>query len=363
MGSNSCHVFVSKTLERKVTAINRNPNYVEPITKMLPITSFERSQSLKKSNTLRHQVKTKLCAGNFCNFTMKNHDPNLVKAKIDYEQLISKISLSFQGDSSSNSAKFKLEMGADHVEKERERLKDRNIVNDISYKYIMIGLGVISSISNNLKSGQVVEIDVADVLRIPSPSRGLEYMQTSTGVPNPLTHPSRIYDTVKVCEKCYDVYNAIRIARTRKVDPPIQIKKTSSRPQSSKSYSQLSISRRDSPLRKVFQAPAISLTTPVLSKDDKILNKALNFDELKHASTSSKRQFSLLYSLVTENIKKDTSELEEDGVMFQEVAQKFFPGDYNNTWSVKTQEEKNIDSWKHYIKSLKTRPIIRKKFN
>ncbi|CAG9314687.1 unnamed protein product [Blepharisma stoltei] len=373
MGSNDCVIFNVKPLERKPTHLNTSSNITEPLsnvsrnvqTSVSPY-PLARSQSLTRRNKDLAKFKTnvKPCAGSFCNFIMKSKDPNLVKAKIDYEHLISKITLSFQGDSSSNSAKFKLEMGSDYIEQERERLKGKNVVNEVPYKYILIGQSVLANMNENAKNKEILDIDIADILRVPSPSKGLEYMQTNTNlIPNPLSHPSRIYDTVKICDRCYEVYNTIRVIRSKKPEAPVHIKKPSSRPMSSQSYSQLSsFSKRDSPLRNVYKPPIVSLTTPTVAKNHAGLNKALNDEELKHASAASKKQFSMLYNLVTENMKKEEADIGDDGVMFQEVAQKFFPGDYANTWNVKTQEEKNIDSWKNYIKSLKNRPIIRKKF-
>jgi hypothetical protein len=292
MGSTSCTVC-EKTLNRSATPGRALEKFA------LESSATQSSLKPKKPGVFSFKEK---CSGDFCDYLLDK--PSMPEE--DLEDFITKISLNY---SSVDTNKYKQELASTCIEKEYEKLRMNKLVNRIPFRYILIG----KKLLEGRVKGQDMMILPEEVKKIDEP----EYRQRDK-VPNALAHPSRIYDEAKVCERCYVVYNLIRIVRVR--------------------------------TKEGTNLPRISRDVPSYYNIDQHLPES---DE-KRLSKYDKMKFGMLYNLTTtQKSGNDTLSKVED------LTSKFMPNDYFSSWSIKTQQQKNNESWQKYISSLKRKSVLR----
>ena len=73
----------------------------------------------------------------------------------------------------------------------------------------------------------------------------------------------------------------------------------------------------------------------------------------RRLSKYDKAKYTMLYTMTTSQKPGPESKLIED------ISSKFLPNDYLASWSLKTQQQKNNESWQKYISSLKRKSVLR----
>lgn len=309
MGTSDCIVYDRKATNRSITPVKSQ----ETFKTSTPDLSLSKSNTFMKNNRL---ITSKRCPGDFCDYSLIKDDKILEKTDADYEEFISKITLAFYSDTNGQSNKYKQELGSNCIEKEHEKLRTQQVTNSISFRYILIGRSILSIKEKNSN----IEITPKEIKKAYEP----EFKQTDKP-PNPLAHPTRMYDETKVCDKCYEVYNLIRALKSN-----------------------------HKPVRNL---PRISREIPqYFNIDRNSLKDAVDDQDYKYLNKDSKSQYSMLYKLAMTE-KSNTEHVTEK--LFDDIASKIFPKNYVGSWGIKSQQQKNSESWKKYISSLKQKSVMR----
>ena len=294
MGSTHCNIC-EKTLFRSATP----GRTLEKIT--LDTSATLASLKVKKASFANKDR----CAGDFCEYMMDKEGSSQAPDE-QYEEFITKISLNY---TAGDSHKYRQELASNCVEKEFERARVSKLANKISFRYILIGKKLIEA------KGKYRDLTIfpEEIQNIEEP----EYRSASKP-PNALAHPSRLYDEAKVCERCYIVYNLMRIFRVKSREPA---------------------------------------NLPRISRD---ISNYFNMDQHNIPETDERRlskfdkaKYTMLYTMTTSQKPGPETKLIED------ISSKFLPSDYLASWSLKTQQQKNNEIWQKYISSLKRKSVLR----
>lgn len=313
MGSSECLVY-EKAGGRSISPLT-HLDQIKPAN--LDISSaLSRAQTNSKSTRNRSFLISKKCAGDFCCYILQKNEKSLGKTNADVEDFISKITLAFFSDSNGQESKYKQELGSNYIEKEHEKLRLIQFTNSIPYKYILIGKSIMAG---KCKS-EIIEFTPEEVKAAEEP----EFRQGDKP-PNPLAHPSRMYDEAKVCERCYEVYNLIRSLKTK----PTSVK---------------ALPRINRDIPRYFKINTDAISEAVDEQDSQLLSR------------EAKSQYSLLYKLT---VAEKSNTIDVNNKVLDEITSKIFPNDFANSWGIKTQEQKNTESWKKYIASLKQKSVLR----
>ena len=314
MGSYDCVIYEKKSTFRQITPIKTLTVLSTPALEVA--SNLPKSQSSAKNTRSKTFYSVKKCPGDFCEYTLLKDDKLLEKTDSDYDEFISKITLAFYSDNNSLNGRYKQELGSNCLEKEHERLRVGQFTNSIPFRYLLLGKSLILG----RERGTNIELTVQEIRKLYEP----EY-KAQDRPPNPLAHPTRIYDEAKVCENCYGVYNLIRTLKNK---------------QSSVKY-----------------LPRINKDVPHYFKiNSEAVKAAVGKEEVGMINKGAKSQFSMLYTL-TVSEKNQSAEVHEKIV--EDIALKMFPVDSMNAWGFKSQQNKNSESWKKYIKTLKQKSVLR----
>lgn len=245
------------------------------------------------------------CNGDFCEYYLEKPQSSS-NPEDEFEEILSKFTLSYN---STDPHKYKQEVTSNYIEKEFEKIRQQKLTHKIPFRYILIGKNLLSS----KPKGKTLVIFPEEIQKIEEP----EYRFTDKP-PMALAHPTRIYDEAKICENCFNVYNLIRIL---KVKPKNQT-----------------------------SLPKISRDVPSyynIEQDDQF------FEEPKKIGKFDKIKYGMLYTLTT-NPKEHNIDLTTE-----DFPAKITTNQYLNNWGVKTQHQKNNESWQKYISSLKRKSVLR----
>lgn len=305
MGSSQCIVYEKPALHRQIAPIK------------LPYKSnHDLPSNLSRTQSVKRTAPLKKCPGDFCEYTLQKNSKIFEKTDAEYDEFISKITLAFYSDTNVQSCKYKQGLGTNCVEKEHEKLRVFQISNSIPFRYLLLGRSLLSSKGK----GKSIEVTAKEIKKLFEP----EYNNIGKP-PNPLAHPSRIYDEAKVCDNCYQVYNLIRMLKGKQ--------------------------------KTIKYLPMISRDIPeYFAIDNTALKEAVSAQDLTLLNPGSKTQFSMLYS-ITVNEKNQNAEVHEK--IIEDIAEKVFPNDFANSWGIRTQHQKNSESWKKYINGLKAKSVLR----
>ena len=253
-----------------------------------------KSQSIIRASHL--SSTTKKCPGDFCEYSLVKDEKLLEKSDSDYEDFMSKITLALCSDLNSQTNKYKQELGSNCIEKEHEKLRVFSISNSIPFRYILIGRSMLI----NKEKCSIIQITSKEIQNSIEP----EYRQ-SDKPPNPLAHPTRIYDETKVCNRCYEIYNLIRFLKSKK------------------SFAK--------------NLPRINRDIPHYYKIDLSVQRE-NLTEFRNKENNSAKN--KVYKLTT----TDKNPEDISGKIFDDIASKIFPNNYISSWCIKSQSIKNSES-------------------
>ena len=298
MGSYDCLVYEKASTTRSITPMQPLSNTLKAPSLEL-ISNISKTQSIHKA--LRTQTGNKKCQGDFCEYLLLKDDKVLEKGDNDHDEFISKLTLAFYSDLNAQNEKYKQEFGSSCVEKEYEKLRVSQLSNSIPFRYLLFGKELLSS----KEKYTTLELTEKEIQKLHEPE--YKYLDKP---PNPLAHPSRMYDEAKVCDRCYQVYNIIRSLKTKHT-----------------SVKYLPRINRDIP--KYFKINHTALKEAITEEDSKLIKQ------------DSKTQFSMLYKLTVSDKSQNT---EVHDKVFDGIASRMFPNDYTSSWGIKSQQEKNSES-------------------
>jgi len=277
MGSSDCKVYQTPSKENQTGVQPISINKIKNIPKKNKYSSVKldlisRSQSSRRSSTTSRK---KPCPGNFCAYKVINH--NFTED--------SKISLCLVPETESSASDLKsTARDQNHPRKDYE----------VPFKYIHMAKSLLKNFKHNLT------FTVEELLNLDQ-----NHSRPSGKPPNPLLHHSRAYDSIKVCERCYEFYNMLILIRTG-----------GNQAKHSKS------NKSSTPLRSINN---YSQTSENVSQD-----------------SSAKRQLEILKKATTGNSQSRKNSKERSFTKLKSRSS--------------SQEERNLETWKVYVKSLKNRP-------
>lgn len=280
----------------------RSSTPLRPLEKLVLDSSQTVTNLKKPKKPLIPQPK---CSGDFCEFHLeKPQNPN--NPEDEYEEILSKFTLSYH---SPDPHKYKQEVTSNYIEKEYEKIRLHKLTHKIPFRYILLGRKLLA----HKKKARTLTFFPEEIKQLEEP----EY-RFSDKPPVALAHPSRIYDETKVCENCYNVYNLIRILKVKPKNPTSFPKITKDIP----SYYIIE------PEDHYYEDPG------KIGKCDKV-------------------KYNMLYTLTTNKKEHNIDITTEDFLT------KFTSNEYLNNWGIKTQQQKNNESWKKYISTLKSKSVLR----
>ena len=260
-------------------------------------------------SSLKHPKKALFplskCNGDFCEYYLERPQSSN-NPEDEFEEILSKFTLSYN---STDPHKYKQEVTSNFIEKEYEKIRLQKLTHKIAFRYILIGKNLLLS----KPKAKTLTFFPEEIQKIEEP----EYRFTDKP-PIALAHPSRLYDEAKICENCYNVYNLIRILKV-------------------KTKNQTSL-------------PKISRDIPSyynIEQDDHFIQ------EHKKIGKFDKMKYGMLYTLTT-NPKEHNIDLTTE-----DFPAKITTNQYLNNWGVKTQHQKNNESWQKYISTLKRKSVLR----
>lgn len=353
------------------------------------INMLERTGS-SKGNLLG--VTRKKCPGDFCMYLLKN-DEKIEKNEIDYDDLLSKVRMAYSGDGNKEVTKMRLGIAVDYLQRERDKLKVHRLEYEIPYKAIVLGRTLLKNQSIDPPPvDTLMELDITSLLNSQTIQEQLEESSMDmTLTASPYLHPSRLYDSVKVCERCYLFYVIIQIVAKKS-----SLNETyhPTLPSIHKNTNHLKPARLIRPPLRIFsdklssETPEISSLTSKSKCPSEFLNTTIgkvnknNINDLladmnlalaeleTGDSLSLKTRLNKMYKFMTEDYKlrkqikvKDRtknrssisslSPIKVEHSIEEDIAARFFPSDNSTVWHPKQNEKLNLQNWRKYMRMLK----------
>ena len=147
------------------------------------------------------------CAGDFCHFVLADRK-ELRKQDEDYDDLVQKIRMTYRSDQFAEATRFQLTMAADYLQQERAKLEAQRVWREIPYRCVLMGKQLLARLPS-CQGSEMLEVDLTDFCkgnqhRLPQQDQVL--LQTPDMAQSAANNPSRYYQPVKVCERCYRIY-------------------------------------------------------------------------------------------------------------------------------------------------------------
>jgi hypothetical protein len=321
----------------------------------------------------------KACAGDFCSFLMKT-DFKESKNDLDTDGLLQKVRSAYGAEGDREANKIKLTLAVDYLMREKERLRPKNVSNLIPFKYIMIGKELLKGRDDIHVSNEVIlEIDLKGLIESSKSRSNFDISLHK----DPHLHPSRLYDSVKVCDRCYDIYTTLKTH----LEEEVSISKLKTPPiirpiKSFEEVPKLSM-RRDSSTPKLsgaskrhhFYTPLGKINKNSISDLLVDMNHALvdlelqrhsNYDNVQERLKSyyETRTEEYKQSLIKQQIQEEpelmrsiTPQKLESANIEEEIAMKVFSTESTKKWNLKHKDESAQESWRKYLKWLRVKKI------
>ncbi|CAG9324376.1 unnamed protein product [Blepharisma stoltei] len=170
--------------------------------------------NMQKNRIFRNNKKP--CPGDFCNYIIKS-EAQIEKSDTEIEDLFTEVRKLYQGGREKEISNVKLSLRVEYLLKERNKKKARENKNEIPYKLLMKGKELLELADVGSDQTHLVELKVDELLE----TLNILEKNEKSAIPR---HISRYYDTVHVCDRCYEVY---KIMKT-KLPPDSWVEKMSS---------------------------------------------------------------------------------------------------------------------------------------
>lgn len=180
-------------------------------------------ESLSSLNSSSRSVK-KLCHGDFCNYIVTNKDINY-KEDIDYDELLRKVKKAYSSEGDKETTNIKLAIAVDYMIKEKEKLRSKTEIRDIPFRYMVMGRQLLERSNISLKPKNLKGIDLSELFH-PLSQQTLESDKIQLRK-FALRQPFKYYQSVKVCERCYQVYCLLILAQKNQFGRDISMSKKS----------------------------------------------------------------------------------------------------------------------------------------
>jgi hypothetical protein len=220
------NLWVMGTLDCKVIHINS----YEKLSIGLSTFSFKSSSH---SNLFRNKssLSKVQCGGDFCKFVVKSSDLKN-KTEIDYDNLVKfiqlqKVNLAYRERQDKDLEKIKLALRADHLLSRKLNSARGALSKQVTFKDILLGRRIKELAAFDISSigpAQLLEIDIQEI--IDSVHLIKHQIEQEDAKPLGLKSPYHYYDVIKVCERCYEVYNLLAVVKPPKTvakDTPVNI--------------------------------------------------------------------------------------------------------------------------------------------
>ncbi|CAG9335981.1 unnamed protein product [Blepharisma stoltei] len=139
----------------------------------------------------------KKCPGDFCNFIVTSQTLSS-KQEIDYDDLLQKVRNTYFSGKEKDIEKVKYTLRVDNLMEQKSRNKDKIIRKLIPYKLILLGKKIIID-----KKKDLVEVDIGQFINCVNNSLDNEQENLHECA---MKTPFHYYDSVRVCDRCYEVY-------------------------------------------------------------------------------------------------------------------------------------------------------------
>jgi hypothetical protein len=353
---------------------------------------MERSASSKGNLLIGSRKK---CPGDFCMYLLKSKTEN-EKNEIDYDDLLAKVRMAYSGDGNKEVTKMRLGIAVDYLQRERDKLKIYKLDFEIPYKAIVLGRSLLRNQVIEPPSGEtLMELDISTLLNSSALQEQLEESSMDLNLTqDPYLHPSRLYDSIKVCERCYLFYIILQIVAKKATKPALN--ETISLPPIHKNLnSSLKPARtlKPPPLIKSQKVSCdMSEISSVASKnecqseylntslgrinknniDDLLADMNLALAELETGDNQGlKARLNKMYKFMTEDYKlhqeikskraksrASVSSLSPSKIepsLEEDIAARFFPSENTVSWQPKQKEKLNLQNWKQYMRMLRAK--------
>lgn len=342
-----------------------------------------------KSNLL--PAPGKKCPGDFCMYLLKNND-QIDKNEIDYDDLLTKVRMAYSGDANQEVTKMRLGISIDYLQQERDKLKINQLEYDIPYKAIMLGRSLLKTQTLDLPPvDSLMVIDISSLINSQTIHEQLEkFSRDMTLTTCPYLHPTRLYDSAKVCERCYMFYVIIQfIAKKSALNETINLSLPSIykniRPERCiKPPIRMYSEKISSEATKISFASKTKHRSEFLSTsigkvnknniNDLLADMNLALAELETGDNLSlKSRLNKMYKMMTEDyklrkrfkskdqsksrtslsslspIKVEISDIEGD------IAARCFPSENSTGWQPK--EKLDLQNWRKYVRMLRGKKL------
>ncbi|CAG9325900.1 unnamed protein product [Blepharisma stoltei] len=340
-------------------------------------------ESLGSLNGFDSQKKA--CPGDFCNYIVINKDINY-KEEIDYDELLRKVKKAYSSEGDKETTSIKLGIAVDYMIKEMDKMRCKTEKRVVPYKYLILGRQLLQRSNISLNPKGLKGIDFSELFH-PLSNRGpdVEKLQLRNFA---MKFPFKYYQSVKVCERCYQVYCLLILSQK------IQLKNDIMKSQKSfersihsfpTDYSQKDLSRSTiksfrtpNPkleLKEIVESPIGPINANNIDDLLADMNHALvdmevkSFDYKKEAKeifgsmTESRKK--LIQIKVAEEKKKQKPLIHpqaiEDIKIQDDLTLNFIPAANMQRMTMKTKEEKADIAWARYNAMIEMERIKKKK--
>ncbi|CAG9312162.1 unnamed protein product [Blepharisma stoltei] len=353
MGTRKCKVYEIPSSLKPSLILERSPSVMKRLPVSKSTTQILRSKSVSK----------KICQGDFCNYNLKGKydqtDP-----EVNYDEILKTIRLAYTWDGKNEANKVRLGIAGDYLQKERRRFLPKLVLYEMPLYIIYLGQSILSRLKFLPINGQIQDLEVESFLSKKSLKKTIKNLGFDSCMSSQL-HGQKMYENVKVCERCYDIYNVIRHYKHKLNSPDPRQAKTqliSTRP--SLSNFKTSDKMYSSTLGKIntdnINDLLIDMNAALIEKDNEISLKAKKDLTLMLSSrTEYSRQKSASKIQKKQSVESSTVEMEsKDNKLESVIAVRFFPNEKNKV-KFKDKEELAQKSYRNYLERLKAGKISR----
>lgn len=264
-------------------------------------------------------------------------------------------------DSPQQAKKVNLALALDQYQFNLTKQKATVFDKAIPYKYILLGRQFMTKADLDPDSKGKMQLNLAEAMK------ATDFNLNSTELIDweARSHPAQIYNTVKVCPNCYQLYSTLAANYKPQVKRPVV---APSRKQSESSY--LPSCSSTARLSQMMRTEGMTLTNlGAINKNS--LNDLIA--DVSHAraeldktfdTETHRRNLKQVYSTLTTSYLKSTSSLpkkvrrfspvkvEDDGLQ-QSLVNKLLPCENQKLLAASTKSTRNLISWQKYLSRLK----------
>lgn len=147
------------------------------------------------------------CRGDLCNFYVKSKATG-ENREVDYDEALKRVKKAFSKDGYNDILSMKLEQAFNSLLRTREKERHLCINKEIPYYYILLGRQLFRR-TGVIPDSQVPSWEL-DIKQLQHKFRNSDPLTEQEMVDLSRKNPFQFYHSVKVCDRCYEVYQVLR---------------------------------------------------------------------------------------------------------------------------------------------------------